>query len=143
MSTSSAGEALAPLPRGMACWRLAKLPQAELKQRLDAFQLQTDGTKRTLAARLHTHLASLPTPDPSSSSADEADKRDGQGVGEDAGTRSRRRHRTRAQAQRGPGGDLFSWAQLSRDPRLWGRAMRAVHLTFWPRRRGSAIMAKL
>ena len=105
MSTSSAGETLAPLPRGMACWRLAKLPQAELKQRLDAFQLQTDGTKRTLAARLHAHLASLPTPDPSSSLADEADKRDGHGVGEEAGTRSHRRHRTRAQAPRGPGSE--------------------------------------
>ena len=57
--------ATAPLPQlhqSTALWRVTKLPVMEIRTRLTAFGLPTDGTKRTLAAHLHAHLQILPAP---------------------------------------------------------------------------------
>ena len=43
----------------LAFWRVAKLPVAEIRQRLEEAELQTTGTKSQLARRLHDHLGSL------------------------------------------------------------------------------------
>ena len=54
-----ANTTLPPLPNNLAFWRVAKLPVAEIRQRLEEAELQTTGTKSQLARRLHDHLGSL------------------------------------------------------------------------------------
>ena len=50
---------LSQLHPSTALWRIAKLTITEICTRLTAFSLPTDGTKQTLAARLHAHLYRL------------------------------------------------------------------------------------
>ena len=64
-TSPNAVAATAPLSQlhpSTVLWRIAKLPVTEIRIRLTAFGLPTDGTKRTLAARLHAHLQTLPAP---------------------------------------------------------------------------------
>ena len=54
MATST----LSTLPPNTALWRIEKLPLAEIRERLTAADLQSNGTKRTVARRLLDHLRS-------------------------------------------------------------------------------------
>ena len=55
---------LPALPRGIARWRLLKLPVAEIRARLVAAGLPVEGTKSIVAARLHDYVSTLPPPSP-------------------------------------------------------------------------------
>ena len=55
---------LSELPRGIARWRVQKLPVAEIRARLTDAGLPVDGTKSTVAARLHDYVSTLRTPSP-------------------------------------------------------------------------------
>ena len=65
---------LSQLHPSTALWRIAKLPVTEIRTRLTAFGLPTVGTKRTLTARLHAHLQTLPaSPESPASTGDGSD----------------------------------------------------------------------
>ena len=58
------------LPPDTARWRIEKLPLAEIKERLQAAGLECNGTKRTLAQRLHDYLGTQPPRADASASED-------------------------------------------------------------------------
>ena len=89
---------LPPLPPAMALWRIERLPLAELKTRLQAAGLRTDGLKRTVAKRLWDHLQTLPRPStaPSESGERTSNDRDTTAGPESAADGRRRSSRRRS-----------------------------------------------
>ena len=104
-TSSNAVAATAPLSQlhpSTALWRVAKLPVTEIRTRLTAFGLPTDGTKRTLAARLHAHLQTLPAPPELPASTGDGSDHGSAAPYDATGESSRhRRHATEEKARHG------------------------------------------
>jgi hypothetical protein len=97
-----AAPALAPLPRETARWRVEKLPVAEIRQRLQAAELSADGTKRTLAKRLHEHLAAQSSESESESASASGEGTSQQTTAEDDNRSSHRRGHHHRRSHRRP-----------------------------------------
>ena len=70
MATST----LSTLPPNTALWRIEKLPLAEIRERLTAAGLQSNGTKRTVARRLLDHLRSQEAPESDATGSEVSDQ---------------------------------------------------------------------
>ena len=104
-TSPNAVAAMAPLSQlhpSTALWCIAKFPVTEIRTRLTAFGLPTDGTKRTLAARLHAHLQTLPAPPESPASTEDGSDHGSAAPSDATGESSRhRRHAAEEKARHG------------------------------------------
>ena len=87
---------LPALSPSIALWRIEKLTVAEIKQRLQAAGLTTQGTKRTLAQRLQEHLQQSEGNDPQESESGGSERSATPSETDESQRRVRRRGRSRS-----------------------------------------------